>query len=98
MELFFAANDVADNKRVSIFLSSMGGKTYSALRDLLAPDKPSTKTLDELFTVLKTHYVPQPIVTAERFYFHKKNQAANESITDYLAAPALPTRHSLCIR
>ena len=29
VELFFAANDIADNKCVSIFLSSMGGKTYS---------------------------------------------------------------------
>ena len=96
VELFFATNNVAGNKRVSIFLSSVGGKTYSLLRDLLALDKPSTKTLDELFTALKTHYAPQPIVIAERFYFHKRNQAANKSIADYLAAlPQLAT-HCLC--
>ena len=86
IELFFTANDVAENKRVSIFLSSVGGKIYSLLRDLLALEKPSTKTLDELFTALKTHFTPQPIVIAKRFYFHKRNQAANESIADYLAA------------
>ena len=86
VELFFAANDVAENKRVAIFLSSVGGKTYSLSRDLLAPDKPSTKSLDELFVALKTHYAPQPIVIAERFYFHKRNQTVNESIADYLAA------------
>lgn len=86
VELFFTANDIAEGKRVSIFLSSVGGKTYSLLRDLLAPDKPSSKSLEALFTALKAHYQPQPIVIAERFYFHKRNQAANESIADYIAA------------
>ena len=76
-------------------LSSVGGKTYSLLRDLLALDKPSTKTLDELFTALKTHYAPQPIVIAEHFYFHKRNQAANESIADYLAALCQLATHCL---
>lgn len=81
-----AANDVAEDKRVLIFLSSVGGKTYSLLWDLLAPNKPSAKSLDALFTALKTHYEPQPLVIAERFYFHKRNQAVNESIADYMAA------------
>ena len=94
VELFFMANDIPDEKRVSIFLSSVGGKTYSLLRDLLAPDKPSSKSLEALFTALKSHYEPQRIVIAERFYFHKQNQAANESIVDYIAVSA---RHPLCV-
>jgi len=86
VELFFAANDIPPDKRVAIFLSSVGGKTYSLLRDLLAPVKPSEKQLENLFTALKTHYEPQPLIIAERFYFHKRNQAANESIAENLAA------------
>ena len=60
---------------------------------MFAPDKPSTKSLDELFVALKTHYAPQPIVIAERFYFHKRNQTVNESIADYLAALRQLTTH-----
>jgi len=86
VELFFAANDIVEDKRVAIFLSSVGGKTYSILQDLLAPDKPSAKSLDQLFTALKTHYQPQPLVIAECFYFHRRSQAVNESIADYMAA------------
>ena len=86
VELFFVANVVAEDKQVPIFLSSVGGKTYSLLRDLLAPEKPSSKSLEVLFTTLKTHYEPQPVVIAERFYFHKRGQGANESIADYMAA------------
>ena len=70
----------------------MGGKTYSLLQNLLVPNKPWAKSLDELFVALKTHYAPQPIVIPERFDFHKRNQTVNESIADYLAAlPQLAT-------
>ena len=86
---------MAEDKRVPIFLSSVGGKTYSLLQDLLAPDKPSAKSLDALFTALKTHYEPQPLVIAERFYFQKRNQAVNESIADYMEA--LRQLHALCV-
>ena len=41
IELYFSANEVDEDKKVSIFLSVIGGKTYSILiRDLLAPVKP----------------------------------------------------------
>ena len=38
-EVFFRANDIAEDKQVPVFLSVVGGKTYSLLRDLTAPDK-----------------------------------------------------------
>ena len=93
VELFFAANDIKPDKRVAIFLSSVGGKMYSLLRDLLATVKPSEKQLEGLFAALKTHYEPQPLIIAERFYFYKRNQAANESIAEYLAALRQLTTH-----
>ena len=41
IDLYFKANfdEMSDAKKVSIFLSVLGGKTYSILRDLLAPAK-----------------------------------------------------------
>ena len=85
VELFFTANSIADDKKVAVFLSVIGGKTYSLLRDLLAPEKPQDKSLSVLFKKLKEHYEPKPLVIAERFYFHRRDQGANESIAEYIA-------------
>ena len=43
-EMFFQANEIAENKRVAVLLSIIGGKTYSLLSDLLAPEKPASKS------------------------------------------------------
>ena len=84
-EVFFRANDIAEDKQVPVFLSVVGGKTYSLLRDLTAPEKPQDKTLAQLFETLKSHFQPKPLVIAERFYFHRRNQSATESIAEYVA-------------
>ena len=47
-------------KRGAIFLTVIGGDIYSLLRNLLAPVSPSTKTVKELFEILKEHLKPQP--------------------------------------
>ena len=44
VEVYFKANDTANDKQVPVFLMLLGGKVYSLLRDLLAPDRPDTKT------------------------------------------------------
>ena len=45
VQLYFSANDVPENKHVSILLSSIGAPNYTLLSDLLAPQLPSTQTL-----------------------------------------------------
>ena len=39
-ELYFEANKIEERRKVPVFLSVLGSKTYSVLRDLLAPAKP----------------------------------------------------------
>ena len=85
VELFFAANDVADEKKVAVFLSLIGSKTYSLLRNLVSPTRPQEKLYKDLVEVLKAHYEPKHIVIAERFHFHRRAQAGGESISEYLA-------------
>ena len=85
VELFFNANDIVDEKKVAVFLSVVGSKTYSLLRNLLAPDLPSTKTLAALVGTLKNHFEPKPLVIAERFHFHQRTQNVGESIAEYIA-------------
>ena len=43
VEIFFQANNIAEEKQASIFLSLIGAKTYGLLRDLVAPAKPKEK-------------------------------------------------------
>ncbi|KAL5487308.1 hypothetical protein EMCRGX_G019895 [Ephydatia muelleri] len=85
VELFMAANAIAEERKVTVFLSTVGPKTYGLLRNLVAPSKPQDKSMLELTAVLKKHFEPKPIVIAERFYFHRRNQAVGESIAEYVA-------------
>ena len=84
VEIFFQANNIADEKRVGIFLSLIGAKIYGLLRDLLAPAKPMDKSLAELTKTFRTHYEPTPLIIAEHFYFNQRNQLPN-NIADYMA-------------
>ena len=84
IDLYSGANDIGDEKKVSIFLSVLGGKTYSLLRDLLAPVKPWEKSFEQLSNTLKKHFQPKKIVIAERFHFHRRHQAPKESIADFV--------------
>jgi len=85
VELFFTANGVAEDKQVATLLSVIGGKTYALLSDLLAPTKPATKSLKDLKEALQAHFEPKPVVIAERFQFHRRNQEPGESVAEYEA-------------
>ena len=69
----------------AIFLTTVGGTTYSILSNLVSPTKPQVKTLDELITLLKNHYEPRKIASAERFKFYKRQQKEGKSIANYVA-------------
>ena len=84
--LYLAANEVPTSKQVAVLLSSIGAPTYTLLSDLFVPEKPSSKTFEQISRVLVNHYEPQRIIIAERFHFYKRDQAAGESITNFDAA------------
>ena len=93
VQLFFTANGVGTDKQVPVFLSVVGAKTYTLLRNLVAPTPPKDKTIEEIEEILKGHYEPKPLVIAERFHFHKRSQAVGESIADYVAELRRLTTH-----
>ena len=83
VKIFFAVNDVAEDKQLPIFLSIVGVKNFVLLCNLMSPKKPQTKTLVQVIDVLEKQFEPKPVVTAERFYFHRRNQLSTESVADY---------------
>ena len=84
--LYLTANEVPDPKQVAVLLSSIGAPTYALLSDLLEPAKPSSKSYAEISAVLIAHYEPQRLIIAERYHFHKRDQAIGESLADFDAA------------
>ena len=77
-----------------ILISNIEPKTYGLLRSLTAPKAPKKKSFKELSGLLKAHFEPAPIVIAERFRFHRRDQAAGESIGDYVVELRRLTAHS----
>ena len=85
VDLYLAANDVPSEKHVPVFLSMVGGKAYELLRSFCAPVKPQDRSYEELKDLMKGHFEPKPLVIAERYHFHRRDQAAGESIAEYMA-------------
>lgn len=83
-EYFVEANSLYEEKLVPTFLSVMGAKTFNLLRSWVLPDKPSDRTYDE--TVATLARPTRPLIIAERFRFHKRNQEEGESVTMFVAS------------
>ena len=64
----------------------IGADAYGVLRNLLAPQRPKDKFFDELKEVLTGHCSPKPILIAERFKFHRRNQLESESVAQFVVA------------
>jgi len=86
LDMWMFANNVEEEKKVSVFLTAIGAEAYRLLKNLLSPDKPSAKTYKELCDTLSEHYKPKPIVIMERFRLQKRNQQDGESIAEYVVA------------
>ena len=61
-----AAVESRSNKRRAILLSLIGNSTYSLLRNLCSPDKPSVKTYKQLTDLLQKHFAPIPSEIVQR--------------------------------
>ena len=84
--LYFDTNGVAEDKQIAVLLTAIGVETYASLTSLLSPAKPRDKSFGEITAVLKKHFEPEPVIITERFHFHRRQQGANESIAEYVAA------------
>ena len=86
MNHFFEANGIEDQeKQRSIYLVSVGAKTYKLIRSLVAPGELKSHTFEELTKLLQDHYQPKPSVIVERFKFNTHCQQPGETIPMYLA-------------
>ncbi len=92
VEQYCLANDIGNEIKVAILLSVIGTRTYNLLHSLTAPVKPAEKTFKEIVDVLQMHLNPKPLIIAECFCFHKRNQQKTESVLEYIAELRLARR------
>ena len=74
-------------------LPSLAGTAYKIVRNLVAPASPKDKTYTELMDALSAHFSPKPLVIAERYRFHKRDQLPGDSIATYVAELRRFARH-----
>ena len=67
---------------VATFLALIGAGCVR--RNLLAPELQKDKSFDELKELLVSHYSPKPILIAERYKFHRRNQHESETVAQFV--------------
>lgn len=80
---YYIANDIQDNKRVAVSLTSVSKSVYHTLSDLCDPELPESKTFDELCNLLDTQFSPRTSIWQKRIEFYKLQQTQEESIAKY---------------
>jgi hypothetical protein len=67
LQQYFIANDIESAaKKRAVLISKVGGQTYQLIKNLLAPEKPMDKSLEEIEVVRKHHH-PQPSVIVSTY-------------------------------
>ena len=84
LEQHFLAYDVAEDKQVPMLLSSLPADVYTALRAILSPDIPSSKTYAEIKTTLTEYLKPKRSVFTQRYEFHQRDQREDEPVMVYI--------------
>lgn len=85
LEQYFKANETKNEMKTVCLLSFIGTNTYKFLRELCHPEKPDSKTFDQLSTILEKQYANQVIVWKERKVFKDAKQESRETINEFYA-------------
>ena len=85
LEMYFLANDIQAEKKVSLFLTLLGKEAYALLRNLTTPQMPSQMSFQELIDVMGNHLQPARSVIAERYKFKECKQEEGEDVKSFVA-------------
>ncbi|KAK0156517.1 hypothetical protein N1851_000186 [Merluccius polli] len=86
IEQFFEANGIDDGeKQRAILISVVGPATYKLIRNLVSPEKPSSKTYDQIATLMKNHFNPKPSEIVQRYKFDSRSRQPSETVSSYVA-------------
>ena len=84
VDCFMSANSIEQAKRTDLFLVIIGPEAFKLVKNLCSPNKPSTKTYDQLKNLMNNYYNPEPVVIAERHQFWTALQEESEAVCDFI--------------
>ncbi|KAK8777013.1 hypothetical protein V5799_029642, partial [Amblyomma americanum] len=85
--MFCEANQITkEEQKRAVLLSSCGEEVYGLTVTLVKPERPTAATYEEIKTAVRKHLHPKPSELYARFLFYRRNQAAEESVADYVTA------------
>ena len=79
VELFFEANNIAEEKKVVVFLAAIGQKSYEILRQHSAPKLPRERSYKEIVTLFKQHSTSGSNIFQRLSTRHKAQDPENAS-------------------
>ena len=83
---YFEANQITDGGRKrAISNSVVGPTTYELFCKLLAPNKPTGSSFEEITEAMEKHVIPTTSVIVERSKFNTHEQKSGESIESFAA-------------
>lgn len=85
LEILFVAKDIKDEKRAAIMLTRLDEDAYKLIKNLCTPEKPATKSYEELKKLTSEHLAPKPSEVMERCRFNQARQEAQESVAEFAA-------------
>src|SRR5436190_24279948 len=83
LEIAFTYNKVKEENKTITLLHCIGPSTYSRIRDLVQPTRPSDCTYDNIVKALTDYYCPKPNEISEAFKFHSRRQHEGEDISTF---------------
>lgn len=82
----FEANAITDDSVMRAnFCTVCGSQTFETLLALITPLKSNDVTFEYIVTILTKHFSPKPNEISMAFKFYKRDQAKDESSSDYIA-------------
>uniref|UniRef100_A0A182YR20 CCHC-type domain-containing protein n=1 Tax=Anopheles stephensi TaxID=30069 RepID=A0A182YR20_ANOST len=84
LQQFFIVIDVEETKKVPMLVTMAGPSLYSIANRICSPEDPCSKPCKNQIELLKQHLAPKVNVMAERCKYHKCEQAANQTITEFI--------------
>ncbi|KAL1419633.1 hypothetical protein MTO96_025204 [Rhipicephalus appendiculatus] len=93
-EFYLEAHSIMDAaKKRATFLSRCGPATFQLAKALVAPGHIKATSLETILAALRDHLAPKPPELAQRYEFHRRDQAPSESTAAYLAALRTTAQH-----
>ena len=86
MECYLLTKNITEDKlKVATLATRLGDDAHALLKQLVAPEKITTKKYEELIKAMTDQLAPTPSEAMERCTFHTAKQESKETVVEFVA-------------